>query len=90
MDLEKPFYLKAEKEGSVVNRCTVYGTNAILGNCYFLNLRQFFKNCAGRKSFEEVIAEFARTNQIPLPIKTPFAVVQHQNKPYNVTFVPKA
>ena len=88
LDPEKVLHLKPEK--SHANRCTVFGTNAILGSHYFLNLRQFFKNLSSHKSYEEIVADFAKTNCIPLPIKNPFATVQIQNNLVNVTFVPKA
>ena len=45
---------------------------------------------AGHKSFDELIADFAKSNWIPLPVGNPFATVQIQNKLVNVTFVPKA
>ena len=91
LDPETVFYLKAGAKSSA-NRCTVYGTNAILGGAYFLNLRQYFLNmaAAGHKNYEQLLADFTKSNCIPLPVGNPFATVQIQNKLVNVTFVPKA
>ena len=87
---EKVFVLRAGR-GSDSNRCTVYGTNALLGNPYFTNLRDYFTSCAAtsHRSFEELTADFVKYNYIPLPVGNPFATAQVENKLVNLTMVPK-
>ena len=90
LDTQRVFALKAGR-GSDANRCTVYGTNALLGNPYFKNLRDYFTSCAAasHRSFNELTADFVKYNFIPLPVGNPFATVQVENKLVNVTMVPK-